>query len=197
MHVRKPRTGTVIATIALFFALGGTAIAAHKYLITSTKQIKPSVLNALKGNAGPQGAKGEPGTKGEKGERGERGEKGEKGLTGSVNTSVETEVRGPFSATTETSPGEFRASTAAFCPVGSHAVAGGERIEGETLAVESEREPEELPEGPQAWGVFVKMKKLEGGVAAIVYCAKEGSAVVTSGISHAAALARWEALRAR
>ena len=42
MHIRKPSPGTAIALLALFFAMGGTAIAAHHYLITKTSQIKPS-----------------------------------------------------------------------------------------------------------------------------------------------------------
>ena len=68
--------------VALFFALGGTAIAARHYLITSTRQIKPSVLKALKGNRvstgpqGPQGLQGLAGTPGAAGGKGERGEPG-------------------------------------------------------------------------------------------------------------------------
>ena len=50
-----------MALLALFIAMGGTAIAAHHYLISSTKQISPKVLKALKGNAGPSGASGAPG----------------------------------------------------------------------------------------------------------------------------------------
>jgi len=82
MHLRKPSPGTAIALLALFFAMGGTAIAAHHYLITSTKQIKPSVLKTLRGNKGASGLKGETGLKGEKGEKGETGVKGETGLRG-------------------------------------------------------------------------------------------------------------------
>ena len=54
MHLRKPSPATVIASAALFFALGGTAIAAHHYLITKPGQIKPSVLAKLKGKSGPR-----------------------------------------------------------------------------------------------------------------------------------------------
>ncbi|HEY4428816.1 MAG TPA: hypothetical protein VGN08_11485 [Solirubrobacteraceae bacterium] len=44
--MRKPATW--IAAAALFVALGGTAVAAKHYLITSTQQIKPNVLKALR-----------------------------------------------------------------------------------------------------------------------------------------------------
>jgi hypothetical protein len=44
---RKPSPSTLIACLALFVALGGTAIAASRYVITSASQIKPSVLSAL------------------------------------------------------------------------------------------------------------------------------------------------------
>ncbi len=52
MGLRRPSLSTIISSLALFFALGGTAIAAQHYLITSTSQIKPSVLAKLKGKAG-------------------------------------------------------------------------------------------------------------------------------------------------
>jgi hypothetical protein len=96
---------TVIAGLALVFAMTGGAYAAKKYLITSTKQISPSVLKALQGKAGPAGpagavgagtpgaqgpagpagpagAKGETGAPGAKGENGAPGAKGEKGTAG-------------------------------------------------------------------------------------------------------------------
>jgi hypothetical protein len=82
----------------------GGAYAAGKYVITSTKQISPSVLKSLKGASGkagaqgasgpagqaggvgatgPQGAAGAAGAKGPQGEPGEAGKPGEKGATGS------------------------------------------------------------------------------------------------------------------
>jgi len=79
MHLRKPSPATIIASLALFFALGGTAIAAHHYLITSTKQIKPSVLKNLKGNAGKTGKTGPAGPAGPSGAAGASGTKGELG----------------------------------------------------------------------------------------------------------------------
>jgi hypothetical protein len=96
---------TVIATLALVFAMTGGAYAASKYLITSTKQISPKVLKSLKGangkngaagpagpagaaGAGTAGAQGAQGAQGPQGPAGTNGEKGEKGTTGTAGTSV-------------------------------------------------------------------------------------------------------------
>jgi hypothetical protein len=82
-HWRKPMMHRVVAAIrtnavayiALFVALGGTSIAASRYIITSTKQIKPSVLRQLqgKGKAGPQGSAGPQGAAGSQGAAGAPG----------------------------------------------------------------------------------------------------------------------------
>jgi hypothetical protein len=93
----------VVATLALVFAMSGGALAASKYLITSTKQIKPSVLSSLKGKAGangaagaqgsagpagpsggvgPQGPGGAPGAPGEPGSEGKEGKAGKNGTNG-------------------------------------------------------------------------------------------------------------------
>ena len=65
----------VAAALALFLSLSSGALAAHRYLITSTKQIKPSVLSALArhGAAGTAGASGQQGAKGAAGDGGSPG----------------------------------------------------------------------------------------------------------------------------
>jgi Collagen triple helix repeat (20 copies) len=75
----------IVSMIALVLAMGGGAWAAKKYLITSTGQIKPSVLKALKGqtgSAGPQGPQGLVGPTGLVGPQGPPGTAGAKGDTG-------------------------------------------------------------------------------------------------------------------
>ena len=46
--MRRPSLSTPIAIVALIVALSGTALAASRYIITSTSQIKPSVLRELR-----------------------------------------------------------------------------------------------------------------------------------------------------
>ena len=76
----------VASTLALVLALGGgTAWAAHHYLITSTHQIKPSVLASLHGKRGSTGPKGTNGTDGKNGTRGATGPTGATGSNASIN----------------------------------------------------------------------------------------------------------------
>ena len=72
----------VVAVIALFFALGDGAVAAHHYQIISTKQIKPSVLKQLKGARGPRGLQGATGATGSPGSAGAAGVTGATGARG-------------------------------------------------------------------------------------------------------------------
>jgi hypothetical protein len=72
----------LIAWVALFVALGGTSLAASHYIITSTKQIKPSVLRQLRGNTGAEGIPGRPGPRGPQGHEGVAGPGGFQGPGG-------------------------------------------------------------------------------------------------------------------
>ncbi|HWX88375.1 MAG TPA: hypothetical protein VNX67_09385 [Solirubrobacteraceae bacterium] len=82
------------ATLALFFALSGGALAASHYLINSTRQINPKVLKALRGDVGTPGAAGQrgpagqigpSGPQGQEGPKGSEGQRGEKGEPGSAS----------------------------------------------------------------------------------------------------------------
>ena len=107
----------VTATLALVFAMSGGALAASHYLITSTKQIKPSVLSSLKGKAGPAGPAGANGTNGANGTPGGPGEKGPQGGPGS-NGSPGTSVTGvPATAGECPSGGEKYTSASGSVPV--------------------------------------------------------------------------------
>lgn len=100
----------VIAMLALVLSLGGSAYAAKKYVLTSTSQVKPSVLKTLKGNAGragatgrtgtagpagPAGGKGDTGAKGEAGAPGAAGAKGDTGTKGDTGAKGDAGARGP------------------------------------------------------------------------------------------------------
>lgn len=75
-HHRRFGYTPVVATLALFLALSGGAFAASHYLITSKKQIKPSVLRALRRPRGATGASGAVGTTGPSGGTGATGAPG-------------------------------------------------------------------------------------------------------------------------
>ena len=98
-RIRRRVTYTNVAmTLALFFAMTGGAYAAKKYLISSTKQISPKVLQQLqkpgpKGTAGPAGPAGPTGPAGPAGPSGPAGPagtgtKGENGAAGADGASV-------------------------------------------------------------------------------------------------------------
>jgi hypothetical protein len=55
------RYADVAATLALVLAMGGTAMAAHHYLIHSIKQVSPHVRTQLRGRRGPAGPPGPSG----------------------------------------------------------------------------------------------------------------------------------------
>jgi hypothetical protein len=74
----------VVATLALVFAMGGSAIAAKHYLINSTRQINPKVLKKLKGKPGATGRTGAAGAPGAQGSAGANGSAGAPGANGTA-----------------------------------------------------------------------------------------------------------------
>jgi len=94
----------VALTMALVFAMTGGAYAAGKFVITSTKQIKPSVISALKGKVGPAGAKGATGPAGLTGPAGATGPAGPTGATGATGLIGQTGSTGPAGPTGAAGP---------------------------------------------------------------------------------------------
>ena len=111
----------VLSVTALTVALGGgTAFAAH-YVITSTKQIKPSVRRALKGKTGPTGLTGPRGLQGLQGAQGPAGPAGIAGIV---------EVQSPHLTL---APGQSTVDVAGYgwsaaCPAGTRAVGTGYNV---------------------------------------------------------------------
>ncbi len=79
---RRFTFANVAMMLALVFAMSGGAYAAKRYLITSTKQISPKVLKALRGKAGPAGPAGAQGPAGPQGPAGASGKDGAAGANG-------------------------------------------------------------------------------------------------------------------
>lgn len=98
-----------VAWLALFVALGGTSFAASRYLITSTSQIKPTVLRKLRGATGPPGPAGPAGPP------------GPAATIYSLSPKRLTTVNSPG---VTVPPGAVQSATA-VCPAGTRAISGG------------------------------------------------------------------------
>lgn len=108
---------TVLATLALTFALGGGAYAASRILIKNINQISPSVVAKLRGKAGATGAAGPAGSVGPAGPAGPAGPtgsagagspgpEGKEGKEGKEGPKGEFNYRGTWSAATEYAKGD-------------------------------------------------------------------------------------------
>jgi hypothetical protein len=119
----------VAMTLALVFAMSGGAYAAKRYLITSTKQISPSVLKQLQGKNGKNGTNGAPGPQGPQGPVGEKGANGANGTNGSNGKDGESVVAKSATA------GECKEGGTAFTTAGKteHVCNGSPWTAGGTL----------------------------------------------------------------
>ena len=172
---RRLNYANVTATLALFFAMTGGALAAKHYLINSTKQINPKVLKALKGNRGRAGAAGATGTPGKEGLTGKEGKEGKEGPAGPVVLGGITEVREEG----EVEKGH-EVEVIAKCPAGSHVISGGSSYEIEQNEKPPNRFKSEATAGRTGW--VVNVANPSGNfedifVQSVAYCAKAGIAV--------------------
>ncbi|MGA9285391.1 MAG: hypothetical protein WBV85_08105 [Solirubrobacteraceae bacterium] len=135
----------IILTLGLVFAMTGGAYAASKVIITSTKQIKPSVLKQLQGKkgangaagpAGPAGTAGPQGPAGANGKEGGPGVAGKDGAAGTNGVSVSSKTLSKGNGTCPEGGAEFTAAESKKTTAcnGSPWVAGGTLPSGRTEA---------------------------------------------------------------
>ncbi len=184
----------ITTTLALLFAMSGGALAAGHYLISSTKQISPKVLDKLRGDrgatgttgpagtAGPQGTAGGPGLTGKEGPRGPQGPEGPTGPEGPEGR----EGAAPEPAELEEAPGPEEelpgggatpVSSVAECPTGERVVSGGYKVGKAGPQIEAS----EASEGGTAWTVTaINPEAAATTLQAIAYCAEEGRAIAAA-----------------
>jgi hypothetical protein len=188
MRPGRPSPAVLIAGLALLFALGGSAVAARRYLITSTGQIKPSVLHKLHGARGPAGPAGAPGVPGP------AGSQGPAGPAGPVELGPLAIARAPDVLVAP----QTEMTSVASCPDGSHVVSGGAWT-GVALVIYSE-----MSDDHQSWITLVFNNnsvgsKIATNLEAIAYCALSGRAVAASfpAAAHRRAVAQARLMLAR
>lgn len=176
------RSKTLIAVaIIAAFAIVGTAGATTHYLITSTKQIKPSVRDALKGERGPRGVAGTDGTPGL---QGPAGPAGAPGPAGPVALSRITHV----SNTVPIAGNEVQLISVS-CPAGQTVVSGGFGVVGTAFISDGVG-------GTWTVGVDTYGTTSTYNQTAYANCAVSGQAIAARALSRAQISKRYEDLLA-
>lgn len=177
MFKHRPSPAMVIAMLALFVTLGGSAFAAKSYLITSTSQIRPSVVRRLKGKRGPIGPQGPQGVQGTPGPAGPSTVAGLIQVDGPANTIL---------------PGDAAISVAT-CPPGSRVVSGGgSSITGDANGMAAS----DASNDRLSWFVVGgNTSGVSGTVQAFAYCTPSGVAVASGSRDAARERAQREADR--
>jgi hypothetical protein len=167
----------VVSLIALFVALGGSAVAARHYVITSSSQVKNGALKAVDLSRSARRAL-----------RGARGPVGPAGMPGPPGPSTLGHLTRVDQQKT-LAPGAVD-SVDATCPAGQNVVSGGFQ----SVGADSEVFFADTFGSPNTWSVGLDNfdSTLSATVDAIAFCAPAGSAVAaTARSSHArAAVAR-------
>lgn len=185
----------VVSTIALVFAMSGTALAADHYLITSTSQIKPSVLKQLhgaQGRAGTAGPQGPAGAAGAPGANGTPGAQGLAGLPGAPGTMGLQGAEGPEGAPGAEGPEGVEGPEGPEGPPGEQGAEGNQGPEGKEgkagpASVERVDGPAEAAAEGAADGTTVTSqvscpagKTLTGGGASVQGSSEESGALLSS-----------------
>ncbi len=155
--MRKPGTGTVLATVAIVVATAGTATAASA-LINGHEIKKGSIpitalsgsaRKALMGRTGAVGAPGPQGPQGAQGVQGNQGIQGVKGNTGSSGVSGYTVVQNNATVLT----GAFSGQISVTCPAGDSVIGGGGGASGAVFNADELVVGASYPVGSSGWEV--------------------------------------------